>query len=151
MRSSGIDREVDLETGRIAHLVRNMVMGNIFYGCGDRAADIPAGNVSDFNLYVNPPGEKAIDLNTVRKSKGLEMNSTTFEAEMKFSLEDGILHISPLLPEYLSPRIFEMTEDYFGTPQPAKRNTQVGPFLQENMKLFLPLKEEDGSLEYLQR
>ena len=133
-------REVDIETNRMSVAVRNFVCGNVFYGFGERGPVMPGGNVSDYNLFVNAPGEKAIDLAAWRRNTGLEKNSAAFQSSMEFLLEDGAtLRQLPLLPDFKCPRIFEMTTDYFGTPLPAYGYTQGGLFLATNQKSELRL------------
>ncbi len=135
----GSEREVDLETRRPSVVVRNHVLGNVFYGFGDRGPLVPGGNVSDYNLFVNPPGEEPIDLAAWRKDKGQEFNSGAFLSKMEFSLADGTwtLRQSPLLPEFACPRIFEVQRDFLGAPLPPIRTTQAGPFLPQNLKAVM--------------
>jgi len=136
------DRQIDIETKRMSVVIRNTILGNVFYGFGDLTPVLPGGNISDFNLFVNPPGGTQPDLSICKEGKGQETNSTTFSSEMDFSLMEGTLDQSLLLPEFLSPRIFEITTDFFETPLDFSGTTQAGPFLYKNIKPKLTVSSD---------
>ncbi len=127
------DRQVDIETNRVSVVVRNAILGNIFYGLGDLIPVLPGGNISDYNLFVSSSEENQSDLSICKEGKGQETNSTTFISEMDFSLKEGTLNQSLVLPESFSPHIFEVTTDFFESPFPHTFKTQIGPFLYQNL------------------
>jgi parallel beta-helix repeat protein len=139
-------RMLDLETSRMATAEHNRVVGNVFFGFGDRGVGIPVGkaNVSDYNIFVNPPdAAKPFDLAAWRQRTGQETHSLACAAQMELALQTWTLRQTPLLPVVQMPRIHAVTSDYFGAPWDAGDTTPAGPFLPANVRpemvLFKPL------------
>lgn len=135
------ERTVDVETRRMSVVVRNQILGNVFYEFGPRGPLLPGGNLSDYNLFVNSPDEKPFDLGAWRQATCREQNSQVFESAMEFSPQDGTwaLRQSPVLPELECPRIFEVMRDILGAPLPVQRTCQAGPFVKENLQPAITL------------
>lgn len=127
-------RILDLETQRPAMGMGNLVASNIFYGFGNVGPNLPDGNYSDGNLFVNPPDAEPFNLDTWRQTTWQEKNSMACVASMAFSRDDWTLRQEPLLPVLPCPRVFEVSRDFFGAARPPEVNTEAGPFLQVNMK-----------------
>ena len=129
-------RVLDTETQRLSAVENNRVTGNIFYGFGEGGPDIPkdGNNVSDYNLFVNPPDGKPFNLTAWQKKANRESHSFTCVSRMHFSLVDRTLKQRPLLPRFEVPRLSPITFDFFVFPRPAEATTDVGPFLMQNMK-----------------
>lgn len=126
MRSGG-KRIVDIETKRRASAQHNRIVGNVFYGF-TKAPHIPAGdNVSDHNIFVQPPGKGPLDLAAWRTRTGREAHSTTATARIEFSTTDWTLRTTPPLPPHQCPRIPALTHDLFGAPRQGA-TTPTGPF-----------------------
>lgn len=130
----GRSRLVDLETGRVSAVVNNRVVGNVFYGFGDRGTSVPKelGNESDDNVFVNPPEAKPLDLAALRQKTGCEGRSRSVTATVEFS--SGRWTLRGLLPTLAVPRLDAVTCDYFDTPR-SGATTDAGPFLRANVKL----------------
>jgi parallel beta-helix repeat protein len=129
-------RMVDMETKRFSCATHNRVVGNVFYGFGPQGPQIPndsynAANVSDFNVFVDPPEVKPLDLAAWQQKTGFETHSRVVADTLEFSNKDGKLR--GLLPTLEFPRIHAVTCDYFGAAR-AGETTDAGPFLKLNLK-----------------
>lgn len=134
-------REVDIETKRMSSVVNNRVAGNVFYGFAERGTTVleGLGNESDYNVFVNPPGAKPLDLATLRQKTGCEEHSRTFTATLEFSPADWTLRGD--LPIMECPRLAPLRADYFGAARRGDR-TDAGPFLKISLKPEMVLCEQ---------
>ncbi len=133
-------REVDIETKRMSSVVNNRVAGNVFYGFAEREPPCSrAGNESDYNVFVNPPGVSRLDLATLRQKTGCEEHSRTFTATLEFSPADWTLRGD--LPIMECPRLARSAPDYFGAARRGDR-TDAGPFLKISLKPEMVLCEQ---------
>jgi hypothetical protein len=139
MRPSS-QRVLDVETHRPSIVYGNLIMSNIFYGFGEKGPEIPDGNLSDWNLFVNPPDSAMIDLDKWKENICREKNSYTFVSKMGLSPNDLLLKQKPVLEPFRGVRIFEVTTDFFGSLRPPEITTPIGPFLPENVKQEMVLK-----------
>lgn len=134
-------RVLDLETNRLSTCVQNRVLGNVFYGFGDRGPEMPnEENTSDYNVFVNRAGEDSFDLTEWRQRTGREAHSMTFAARMGFLTVDGKLHQKPVIPNFPVPRLQAMTFDFFTAPRTGAK-TEAGPFIEENRKTEVKLQD----------
>ena len=130
MRSAGT-RIVDIETKRRASAQHNRIVGNIFYGF-TKAPHIPAGdNLSDHNIFVQPPGKGPLDLAAWRTKTGREAHSIAATARIEFSPAEWTLRSTPPLPSLQCPRIPALTHDLFGAARQGP-TTPVGPSAAQN-------------------
>ena len=132
-------RMIDIETKRMSKSERNRVIGNVFYGFGPRGVDVPEGmdNVSDYNVYANPPEEKSFDLAAWQKRTGREMHSIVANARLEFSTSDWTLRGT--LPVLEFPRIGAVTCDYFGASR-AEATTEAGPWIRTHLTPAIELR-----------
>ena len=131
MRSAG-KRVVDIETNRLAACVRNRVVGNVFYGFGRRGPQLPTEeNVSDHNLFVNPPGAEQFDLAAWQKQTGREQHGATRVAKLSLSPADWTLRCDPSFAPLHAPRLPAVAWDFFLVPRQGD-TTAAGPFVGPN-------------------
>jgi hypothetical protein len=130
-------RQIDIETRRFSSAEQIRILGNVFYGFADRGPSLTndTGNLSDYNLFVNPPGEKSIDLAARQKNLGFETHSRTATAEITFSQTGRTVQGS--WPVLSVPGITNLTHDFFGIPRAGV--TEAGPFVQANRNPRTPL------------
>ena len=125
----------------MSSVVNNRVAGNVFYGFAERGTTVleGLGNESDYNVFVNPPGAKPLDLATLRQKTGCEEHSRTFTATLEFSPADWTLRGD--LPIMECPRLAPLRADYFGAARRGDR-TDAGPFLKISLKPEMVLCEQ---------
>jgi hypothetical protein len=141
MNDSNRGRILDVETNRHAEVRQNRLIGNIFYDFADRGANLPkTENTSDYNLFVDPPSAKQLDLIAWRKSAGLEEHSTSAVAQLDITRE-LILRQSAPLPRWQSPRPPAVTADFLGMPCGTGETTNGGPFLDSAAEAEIDLKD----------
>ena len=136
------NRVVDANTGKRATARGNRVLGNVFYGF-TRPPELPAtDNLSDYNLFVNRPGEKPIDLAATRQA-GRETHSRRFTARLDLDTSTWTLTQQPPLPSLSFPRVSVITHDYLLAPR-LTPTTSAGPFVEENLKGRIVLRQKRG-------
>jgi len=126
-------RMIDLETKRFSSSDHNRLMGNVFYGFESRGPQVPAGmgNVSDWNVFVNPADGQPFDLTAWQQKTGCETHSQAVTSGLEFSPTEWKLR--GLLPTLACPRIPAVTSDYFAGARSGE-TTDAGPFLTLNLK-----------------
>ena len=135
-------RMLDLETKRMTSVDHNRIVGNVFFGFGSQGPQIPneLGNVSNYNVFVNPSGGKPFDLPAWRQKTGLEANSQAATAALELSAADWTLRGT--LPTIECPRIPAVRADFFGADRTGAM-TDAGPFLHESLKPELVLRPNE--------
>jgi len=126
-------RMVDIETKRMSAVVNNRVVGNVFYGFGERATTVrkELGSDSDYNLFVHPSDAKPPDLAALRKKTGCEQHSQAAVGKLEFSAWGWTLR--GVWPTLECPRTPTVTCDFFGAARVGER-TDAGPFLRLSLK-----------------
>jgi hypothetical protein len=125
-------RVLDIETNRLAKCVRNRVFGNVFYGFGDRGPEMPKEeNASDYNVFVDRPGENPFDLSAWRKRTSREAHSMIFVSQMDLSPTDWTLRRTPRIPHLQVVRIPAIAFDFFGAARPGE-TTDAGPLVEQS-------------------
>jgi len=126
-------RMIDLETKRFSASDHNRLIGNVFYGFESRTPLVPADmdNVSDWNVFVNPPDGKPFDLAAWHQKTGYETHSQAATSSLEFLPAEWKLR--GLLPTLACPRIPAVTSDYFAAVR-SDETTEAGPFVKFNLK-----------------
>jgi len=109
------DRILDLETNRKAALVNNRVVSNVFYGFGQRRMTIPkdGGNLSNYNVFLNPPDGNQFNLAAWRQQTGHGSHSVTCVSRTELSPNTWTLQQTPLPPHLEVPRESAVRFDFF--------------------------------------
>lgn len=137
-------RIIDVETQRKASAEHNRVLGNVFYGFATRWPELPrdGGNVSNFNVFVNPADAKPFDMAAWREKTGCDAHSRTDTAVLEFSTADW--RLCGTIPSLESPRVPALTADFLGSARHGA-TTDAGPFLQQSLKAEITLFPDHAS------
>lgn len=125
-------RMIDIETARMSRAEHNRVVGNVFFGCGSSAPELPQDgeNVSDYNLFLDRATTKPLDLAAWHAKTGCEAHSRTVAGRLELSSADWTLRGT--IPTFEAPRAAALTADFFGAPRSGV-TTGAGPFLRQSL------------------
>ncbi|MGI6414757.1 MAG: hypothetical protein ACOX1P_03730 [Thermoguttaceae bacterium] len=96
-------------------------------------------NMSDFNVFVNPPEGRPLDLSAWRQKTGCEMHSATCASRMELSPSNWTLRQDQPFPDLQIPRVSAMTLDFFGAARGSGATTGAGPFIKQALKAEITL------------
>jgi hypothetical protein len=129
--------------GRVTTCKRNRVVGNIFYAAKGQPFFKDKENVSDFNLFVDPPGAEPFDLAKWQSKMGWDTHSSRVVATIKLDRTSWTLHQNPVARCPLVPRQPPVAVDFFDTPTLGK-TIPLGPFAESNNKPIIRLRRGPG-------
>ena len=124
--------------GRITTCKRNRVLGNIFYAAKAQPYVKDPENLSDYNLFVDPPGTKPFDLAKWQSKSGWDTHSSQVLATLDIDRATLTLRQDPVLSCPLVPREAPVAVDFFDTPTLGKY-VPLGPFATTNNKPIIKL------------
>ena len=96
-------------------------------------------NVSDFNVFVNPPEGKPLDLSALREQTGCEAQSVTCASRMGLSPSNWTLRQDLPFSDLLLPRVSAVTLDFLGAARGPGATAGAGPFLKQALKAEMTL------------
>jgi len=126
--------------GRITSCKRNRIVGNIFYAFRKQPYVKDPENLSDHNLFVDPPGADPFDLLKWQSESGWGSHSSRAVARLRFDRNTWTLRRNPVVKCPAVPREQAVARDYFGTPTLGK-TVPPGPFSESNNTAVIELRQ----------
>jgi len=127
--------------GRVTSCKRSRIVGNIFYAAKAQPYVKDPDNVSDHNLFIDPPNAEPFALAKWQRNSGWDAHSSQTVASFEFDRNTWTLQQNPVVKRSLAPRQQAVTGDYFDTPT-IGQTIPPGPFAEPNNKPIITLRQD---------